>query len=295
MRKYFLIPALVGMLALSAAQAFAQTATVVMRNGERVRADIIDMGRDFAFNVNGQERNVPIGDVVLIDFAGDGRNIPADELNKANAANGGYVVMRNGDQVNARLEDFMGKPLVAVFSDGRKSNLGDISRIYLGSVSNVPGFPSASAGNQTATQPDGRPDWSARRQERRDARAAQAPANAREVVVPSNVQWTNTGISVASGQRLRFSTTGDARLSVQNAEDVAQAGGTASARRADKAPIPSAPVGALIGRIGNGQPFVIGNTTLALDMPGSGRLFLGVNDDFVGDNSGNFVVRIWEP
>jgi hypothetical protein len=30
-------------------------------------------------------------------------------------------------------------------------------------------------------------------------------------------------------------------------------------------------------------------------MPANGRLFLGVNDDHAGDNSGNFVVRIWTP
>ena len=54
-------------------------------------------------------------------------------------------------------------------------------------------------------------------------------------------------------------------------------------------------MGALIGRVGNGQPFSIGNTTNAFDMPDSGRLFLGVNDDHVADNSGNFVVKVWEP
>src|SRR5688500_14060387 len=126
MRKHFLIPVMVGMLAFSAAQAFAQSATVVMRNGDRVRADVIDMGRDFTFTVNGQERRVPLGDVVLIDFAGDGRNIPVEEINKANAAIGGFIVMRNGEQLNTRLQDFMGKPLVAVFADGLKSNPGDI-------------------------------------------------------------------------------------------------------------------------------------------------------------------------
>src|SRR5687768_18525751 len=86
MRKQFLIPVLAGILALGAAQAFAQTATVVMRNGERVRADIVDMGRNFTLNVNGQMRQVPLGDIVLIDFAGDGRNIPAEEISKANAS-----------------------------------------------------------------------------------------------------------------------------------------------------------------------------------------------------------------
>ena len=38
MRKLFSFPSLVGMLASGAAQAFAQSATVVMRNGDRVQA-----------------------------------------------------------------------------------------------------------------------------------------------------------------------------------------------------------------------------------------------------------------
>ena len=60
--------------------------------------------------------------------------------------------------------------------------------------------------------------------------------------------------------------------------------------------IPTIPVGALIGRIGNGQPFSIGDTTNQRSRcPTNGRLFLGVNDDHVADNSGNYVVKIWEP
>ena len=47
MRKQLFVPMLVGMLALGAVQAFAQSATVVMRNGDRVRADVIDMGAQF--------------------------------------------------------------------------------------------------------------------------------------------------------------------------------------------------------------------------------------------------------
>src|SRR5262245_42103170 len=107
MRKQFLIPILVGILALGAAQAFAQTATVVMRNGDRVRADVRDMGRDFVFRVDGQVRHVPLGDVVLLDFAGDGRNISVEELSRADRANG-YVIMRNGEQFDASLKDLMG-------------------------------------------------------------------------------------------------------------------------------------------------------------------------------------------
>ena len=126
------------------------------------------------------------------------------------------------------------------------------------------------------------------------ANRSTAPPDARSVVVPSNVQWTNTGFNVSRGQYLRFEPSGEIRLST-NGEDIARAAGALSFRHADKATIPSIPVGALIGRIGNGQPFSIGDTTNAFDMPDSGRLYLGVNDDHVPDNSGNFVVKIWEP
>jgi hypothetical protein len=296
MRKQFFIPVMVGMLALSAAQVFAQSGTVVMRNGDRVQAEVRDMGRDFSLRVNGQPRSVPIGEIVLIDFTGNGRDISSDELSRANAANG-YVVMKNGETFNASLKDLTGAPLIALFTNGRRANLGEVSRIYMGSVNNVPGFPQASNNPTIAPTDEGRPGWRGRGRGRsRDGyqERSAAPANARSVVVPSNVQWTNAGFNVSRGQYLRFEPSGEIRLST-NGEDVGRAAGSITARRADNATIPSVPVGALIGRIGNGQPFVIGDTTNAIDMPADGRLFLGINDDHVADNSGNFVVKVWEP
>ena len=64
-------------------------------------------------------------------------------------------------------------------------------------------------------------------------------------------------------------------------------------------PVPTAGVGALIGYIllSNGQttqPFLVGNQ-MTLTAPGDGRLFLLVNDDNYGDNSGSFSVRIQYP
>jgi hypothetical protein len=282
------------MLALTAVEAFAQSATVVLRNGDRLRADVMDMGRNFSLRVNGEPRQVPIGDVVLIDFVGDGRSVSGEEVSKVNAANGGYVVMRNGEQFNASLQDLTGKPLIAAFSNGRKSNIGEIARIYMGAINNVPGFPQATA---AAADPNSdRRGFGRGRGRNRDAymERSAAPANARSVVVPSNVQWTNTGFNVTRGQYLRFEPSGEIRLST-NGEDIGRPAGAMSARHADKATIPTIPVGALIGRVGNGQPFSIGDTTNAFDMPDNGRLFLGVNDDHVADNSGNYVVKIWEP
>lgn len=282
MRKAFLIPLLVGILALGAAQAFAQSATVVLRNGDRLQAEVRDMGQNFMLRVNGQPRQVPIGDVVLIDFTGNGRDIPIDELRRAHAASG-FVVMRNGETFNASLRDLMGDPLIAAFSNGRKVNLSDVSRVYFGSVSNVAGFPNLSEGQPAPAPTAG------------DANVpSDAPGSARSVVVASNVPWTNTGFNVRRGQRLRIEPSGEIRLS-HNGDDVARPHGALSGRQNDRAIIPTIPVGALIGRIGNGQPFSIGDSKQVWDMPDSGRLFLGVNDDHHADNSGNFVVRVWQP
>jgi hypothetical protein len=121
-----------------------------------------------------------------------------------------------------------------------------------------------------------------------------APPSARTVVVPSNVAWTNTRINVVRGQRLRFEPTGEVRLSFDVA-DIAHPAGAVSSRHNSRAPLSTTAVGALIGRVGNGQPFSIGDSTNVFEMPAAGRLYLGVNDDHVDDNSGNFVVKVWEP
>lgn len=308
MRKQFFIPVLVGILALGATtHVFAQSATVVMRNGDRVRADVLDMGANFTFRINGQEQQVPINDVVLIDFAGNGRNISPDEIARANDASGnGLVVMRNGDTWTSRLLDITGMPSPGIFSGDRQINLSDISRIYLGSVRNI----SDIAADSGSVPMRGVPPWvrdqrdrnqDRRAQERRDQerrnpydRRSDAPRNARGVVVPANVAWTNTGLTVTRGQWLRFEPSGEIRLSF-NGDDMATAAGAKSFRFAEKSQISTIPVGALIGRVGNGKPFSVGDTIDAFQMPANGRLYLGVNDDHVPDNSGNFVVKVWEP
>jgi hypothetical protein len=56
--------------------------------------------------------------------------------------------------------------------------------------------------------------------------------------------------------------------------------------------VPSALAGALVGRIGpNGQPFGIGSG-VSVPMPAAGQLFLGINDDGLDDNQGEFRVDI---
>ena len=52
------------------------------------------------------------------------------------------------------------------------------------------------------------------------------------------------------------------------------------------------PVGGLIARVDTGQAFPIGSNSQPITMPANGRLYLGINDDEFGDNSGAFTVVI---
>ena len=118
--------------------------------------------------------------------------------------------------------------------------------------------------------------------------------NARNVVVPGNIAWTYTGIKVQRGEWLRFEPSSEIRLTF-NPDDMSTPAGGKSRRFSDKAPMPAIPAGALIGRVNSGKPFSIGDTINALQMPANGMLFLGINDDHVPDNSGNYLVKVWEP
>jgi hypothetical protein len=301
MRRLLMVPVVVAVLMLGTLQAFAQSATVVLRNGDRLQAEVVDMGADFTFRINGRERQIPINDVVLIDFTGNGRDIRREELTRAdNASGNGFVVMRNGDTFTGRLVDIHARPSRGVFSMGARTRdieLSDISRIYLGSPANVRDLGAPSL-RETPPWLRGRRDDNEANQRRDDRsayeRRSNAPRAARTVVVPANVPWTNSGIQVSRGQWVRFEPSGEIRLSF-NGDDSATAAGAKNYRFAEKAPIPTIPAGALIGRVNNGKPFSIGDTTQAFQMPANGTLFLGVNDDHVPDNSGNFVVKVWEP
>ena len=58
-------------------------------------------------------------------------------------------------------------------------------------------------------------------------------------------------------------------------------------------PMPNRSGGALIGRVGGSEPFLIGDERGPIRMRESGRLSLGVNDDFLEDNRGSFRVTIY--
>ena len=108
--------------------------------------------------------------------------------------------------------------------------------------------------------------------------------------VNSQTRWTDTGITVQRGDILRFQTSGQIQLS-DNGSDLAGPAGALSRRMAPDAPITGVFAGALIGVIQGYPAFAIGDQS-QITAPVSGHLFLGVNDDHLPDNRGEFVVTL---
>lgn len=124
--------------------------------------------------------------------------------------------------------------------------------------------------------------------------ASGRPAGLRErdVSVASNVAWNDTGIDVRSGQTLYFSASGRVRWGPDRRDGPA---GESNSPHNPNRPIGSRPAAGLIGKIGADSTdcFFIGDDTGAIRMRASGRLFLGINDDFLQDNSGSFRVIVY--
>jgi hypothetical protein len=111
------------------------------------------------------------------------------------------------------------------------------------------------------------------------------------VRVDPKERWTDTGLDVFVGDRLYFDAEGTLQLS-EGGPDPSTPAGATSGRRAPNAPLPRAAAGTLIARIGNSAPLIIGAQRTITRAPVSGRLYLGVNDDHLPDNSGEYRVSV---
>nr|MBA3241655.1 hypothetical protein [Acidobacteriota bacterium] len=118
------------------------------------------------------------------------------------------------------------------------------------------------------------------------------------VDVPGNSQGMDTGVEVRAGDRVTLSATGTI-VAGQRAGAVSpngRQGGASAVFGNARYPFPQAGAGALLGvlRTTGGQqtqPFLVGAQT-TFTAPADGRLYLLINDDNYGDNSGSFSVRI---
>jgi hypothetical protein len=276
MRRFVLTLALATLAIPSVS--FAQhehRATVLLRNGERVSGALEDVenGTVFVRASLHDQRKLPIGQVALIDFAGGASGLPETELSAARG-NNHLALLRGGESISGTFVDIRGgeegatEPHALIFrttgGEERRIALDNVARIYLGN------FPTTTAVASSAPSAVAVPDGAVR--------------------VPGNAAWVATPLTVRKGDRVSFNVQGQVQLS-DNAGDVAGPAGSMSQRRAAGSPLPQNFAGALIAKVGNSAPFPIGDVP-TVTMPADGQLYLGINDDEVSDNRGEFVVQL---
>lgn len=257
---------------LTAMPASAQeTATLALRSGERPSGQLVDMnGRGFILNINGQERAIPASEVAAVEFVVGPP--PADAQARINAGQP-VVVMRSGQVIDGRLSDIGGTaPLrltIETASGPRDFSSSEVAQVYVNPV------PTAANSGQAA------------------APSAPAPIPAGAIAVPANQAWTDSGVTVRRRDRLIFNAVGDVLISPTVSSGIG--GNPAVTNAAVRYPLQGGFAGALIGRVGNGTPFLIGTNTQPIEVTGTGKLYLGVNDDQLGDNSGEYHVTVRRP
>jgi len=132
--------------------------------------------------------------------------------------------------------------------------------------------------------------------DRREARRDSGPTRPfgmreRTAIVNSNSSWTDTSVDVRAGQTIYFSAQGEVRWG-RDRRDGPE--GEHNSPSNPGRPMPNRPAAALIGKIGDSNDiFFIGGEEGPIRARSSGRLYLGVNDDFLNDNGGNFRVVVY--
>jgi hypothetical protein len=114
---------------------------------------------------------------------------------------------------------------------------------------------------------------------------AQAATNQRFGTMDQN------GDDVYGSDTVQVQTSGSVQMS-SDTGDVADPGGSRTNRLSAEAPMARQLAGALIGRVEQGAPFLIGARVTPIRMPQTGRLFLSVNDDHLDDNRGEFLAAV---
>lgn len=133
------------------------------------------------------------------------------------------------------------------------------------------------------------------------------PNRVYRIPLVSNVQWSDTGYDVQQRQEIHFRVTGGISLQVGN--PMAYCGPDGYDLKTLQQPLQDNNIGAVIGKVvllisieideETGEEtrneieeiFYIGSEQ-RVSMPINGRLFLGINENVVEDNSGQFMVEI---
>jgi hypothetical protein len=189
----------------------------------------------------------------------------------ATVAAGDTLVLNNGRRVSGELVEVRYDRIEFRVNGGRQERFDrrDVRRIEFDDYGNPGGGGSVGPGYGGGGRPGG--------------------LRERDVMVQARDAWTRTGVDVTRGQVLFFDARGDVRWGPDRKDGP---NGEHNSPRNPNRPIPNRNAAALIGRIGNGDPFFIGADKGEFRARDSGPLFLGINDDYLQDNSGAFRVTI---
>lgn len=276
MRRNTSLPLLLGLVALlTTASADAQvTVTAVLKSGQRHTGTNLRYRldqREVAVRTSqSEEPRIPVDQVAYIDFGGT-----AEPPNMNLSGSQEAVVMRDGSVLKGQVIELghtnqadQKSPFLVIFrnenGEERRLQSNQVARVYFAG-----GQPSGGSGGSGGT-------------------AVTPPAAGSGYTVSSQQHWSPTGVLLNRGEVFTVKASGE--ISIGGGDNPKSTPGGAG--RMDPAnPIPGVPTGALIGRIANGQPFVIGTET-RVTAPAAGQLFLGVNDTNVADNQGAYQVEI---
>ena len=111
----------------------------------------------------------------------------------------------------------------------------------------------------------------------------------RDILVRADQRWTDSGVRLRAGETFRIDASGSVNWGPSRSDD--PNGEVNSPYNANR-PLPNRAGGALIARIGNGEPFFVGSGMQSFRASTSGPLYLGINDDYLQDNSGSFRVVV---
>ena len=242
--------------------------TVVLKSGQRYSgpspAYRFDRGEVVIRTSPGDEPRIPAGQIAYIDFGGTAE--PRD-LNISGTQEA--VVLRDGTIHRGQIIEFGHPPnsndpnemLIVYRTDGgeRRVRAEQVARIYF-------------AGSWTGGSSGG----------------SVTPPPAQGLTVSALQQWTATGYNVRRGDLISIRASGEVQIGGAGNLKASPDGSSESYK---DNPMPGVPTGALIGRVGNSAPFVVGSQR-QFAAPAAGQLFLGINDSHFPDNQGSFQVEI---
>lgn len=116
------------------------------------------------------------------------------------------------------------------------------------------------------------------------------------LVIPANIYWVKTGVLINTGQHITIQATGIVNTMGGTAQSNSDPNGNLKLDICleDTCALKNFDYGALVGRIGEGNPFRIG-VYIEMVAESSGELELTVNDekDYYYDNFGEFQVSLY--